>query len=195
MHCVCVVFFLNMIWVLFVSHFEFVIHLYSEFFAKNFTYNIVSILYSPLPPASCITLLVSLQLLGIYLRSLQLFCWFFCLFVSLLNFIYFWLLWVFDCCARLVSSCGEQRLPRVWCVGCSLGRLLELRRTGCGARRLQKLRPLGSGVWAQKFRCGGCVALRHVGSSRTRHWTRVSCVSRRLLYLWATPLEAPLLSI
>ena len=83
--CVCF-FFLTWFESFFVSHFEFVIHLYSEFSAKNFTYNIVSILYSPLPPASCITLLVSLQLLGIYLCSLQLFCWFFCLLVFYILF-------------------------------------------------------------------------------------------------------------
>ena len=40
------------------------------------------------------------------------------------------------------------------------------------------------------FRTVPSVALRHVGSYRTRDWTRVSCICRWILHFWATR-EAP----
>ena len=36
-------------------------------------------------------------------------------------------------------------------------------------------------MWAQELRCMGLVALRHVGSSRTRDQTCVPCIGRRIL--------------
>ena len=44
---------------------------------------------------------------------------------------------------------------------------------------------LGSRAQTQQLRLGS-VAPRHVGSSRTRDWTRVSCIGRQILYHWAT---------
>ena len=75
-YIICFVLFFNMIEsFLFPSHFGFVINLYSEFCAKVCCkYNMISILCSTPLPFSYINLLVSLQLLGIYLCFLQLFC-------------------------------------------------------------------------------------------------------------------------
>ena len=52
--------------------------------------------------------------------------------------------------------------------------------------RLQQLWPRGSRAQAQWLRRKGWVALRHVGSSWTRDSTRVSCITRQILYPWAT---------
>ena len=48
----------------------------------------------------------------------------------------------------------------------------------CGA---QPLECIGFKLW-----CMGLVATRHVGSSRSRNWTRVSWIGRRLLNHWTT---------
>ena len=85
----------------------------------------------------------------------------------------------------------------LWCTGFSLQWLLLLQSTGsrctgfssCGTRA-QQLWLVGSRVQAQQLWCTGLVALWHVGSSRTRAQTRVSCIGRRILSHCATR-EAP----
>ena len=89
----------------------------------------------------------------------------FLIFFNINLFIYLFLAALgLHCCARAFSSCGE------W------GLLFS-----CGARAL--------GAWASVVvarglsSCGalGLVALRHVGSPRTRARTRVPCIGRRIL--------------
>ena len=95
--------------------------------------------------------------------------------------IYFWLCWVFVavCGLSLVAASGGY--SSFWCTGFSLQWLLlsqstDSRHTGfssCGAR-------------AQQLWLTGLVAPRHVGSSRTRAWTRVPRFGRRILNHCAT---------
>ena len=51
---------------------------------------------------------------------------------------------------------------------------------------LGELSSCSSQVWGQKLGYPGLVAPKHVGSSRTRDQTCVSCVGRQILYRWAT---------
>ena len=83
------------------------------------------------------------------------------------------------------------------CTGFSLQWLLLLRSTGsrrpgfssCGTRA-QQLWLTGSSAQAQQLWHTGLVAPQHVGSSRTRAQTCVSCIGRRILNHCATR-EAP----
>ena len=58
---------------------------------------------------------------------------------------------------------------------------LSLQMAGCRMLRLEQL-------W-----CMSLVALWHVGSSRIRDWTHVSCISRRILYHWAREAQTSVL--
>ena len=57
--------------------------------------------------------------------------------------------------------------------------------SSCGTWALSLQIP-GSRAQAKQLWCMGLVALHHVGSSQIQDWTHVSCVSRRILYHWAT---------
>ena len=109
-------------------------------------------------------------------------------FILFLNFIYFWLRWVFVAACRLslvVASGGYSSLP---CLVFSFWWLILLQSMGsrhagfgsCGARA-QQLWLAGSRAQAQQLWCTGLVAPRHVGSSRTRARTCVPCIGRRIL--------------
>ena len=103
-------------------------------------------------------------------------------------FIYFWLRWVFVavCGLSLVVASGGYSSLR--CAGFSLWWLLLLWSTGsrcadfssCGTWA-QQLWLMGSRAQAQQLWCMGLVALWHVGSSRTRAQTCVSCLGRQIL--------------
>ena len=72
--------------------------------------------------------------------------------------------WAFSCCGGYASSCSvfsywRTRAP--WCA--------ELR-----------------GPWAQSLWHTALASPWHVGSSRTRYLTHVSCIARRILNHWAT---------
>ena len=102
--------------------------------------------------------------------------------------IYFWLSWVF------IAECGLPlvAVSRVYsslcCAGFSLQWLLLLRSMGsrhagfssCGTWA-QQLQLVGSRAQVQQLWHTGLVALRHVGSSRTRVRTHVPCIGRRIL--------------
>ena len=113
-------------------------------------------------------------------------------------FIYFWLYWVFVAGRGLSLVVVSGGYSSLWCTGFSLWWLLLLRSTGsrragfssCGSRA-QQLWLAGSRAQAQQLWCTGLVAPRHVGSSRTRARTRVTCIGRQILNPCATR-EAPL---
>ena len=75
--------------------------------------------------------------------------------------------WAFSSCRewRPLSRCGEQ----TYCGGFS----------GCGARALGTQASGAATYWLQ-YSCTSSVALWHVGSSRTRDWTRVTHTSSRV---------------
>ena len=120
-------------------------------------------------------------------------------------FIYFWLCWVFVAARRLSLVVASRGYSSLRCVGFSLRWLLLLRSMGsrhmgfssCGSwaleRRLsscgtqaQQLWLTGSRAQAQQLWCTGLVAPQHVGSSRTRARTHVSCIGRQILNHCAT---------
>ena len=94
---------------------------------------------------------------------------------------------------------ASRGYPSLQCMGFSLRWLLLLRSTGsrhvrfssCGMRA-QELWLVGSRVQAQQLWSVGLVAPRHVGSSRTRDRTHVSCIGRQILNHRASR-EVPLL--
>ena len=107
-----------------------------------------------------------------------------------LNFIYFWLCWVFVAAHRFSLVVASRGYSSLWCVGFSMWWLLLL--WSMGSRHMgfsscstwaQQLRHVGS-------RTCGLVAPRHVGSSQTRARTRVPCIGRQILNHCATR-EAP----
>ena len=113
------------------------------------------------------------------------------------KFIY--ILFIFDCVGSSSLHAGFRQLRRVvgysslWCAGFSLQWLLLLPSTGSRhagfsslALGLQSLWLMGSRAQTQQLWCTGLVALRHVGSSRTRARTRVPCAGRRILNHYAT---------
>ena len=81
-----------------------------------------------------------------------------------LPFTYFRLSWV--------STAAQAFLWLWWVVGCSLAVV-----QGLLIRWLPLVRSTGAVV--------GAHALQHVGSSRTRDWTHVSCIGRQILHHWA----------
>ena len=116
--------------------------------------------------------------------------WNYCLFIL---FIYFWLLWVFRCCAWAFSSCSEQGLlfiavRELLIAVASLvaeHRLQTRRLSSCGMWA-QQLWLVGSRAQAQQLWCTGLVAQRPVGSSQTRAQTCVPCIGRWILNHCAT---------
>ena len=76
------------------------------------------------------------------------------------------------------------------CLDFLLQWLLLLQSTGYRARRLHSPGSSGVSVPPPECRLGSCgagsAALQHVGSSRTRNRTCVSCIGRRTLHHWAT---------
>ena len=91
-------------------------------------------------------------------------------------FIYFWLagsLLLFG----LFSSCGEQGNALAVVMGFSFWRLPLLQSRGSRAHGLRSC-----GSRAQEQWCTCFVAPLHVGSSRIRDQTRVSCIGRQTLY-------------
>ena len=94
------------------------------------------------------------------------------------------------CCVWAFSTCvewGATLCCSVWASHCSG---FSCCRWSMGSRRVgfsscsmwaQQLWLAGSRAQAQQLWRTGLVASRHVGSSRTRARTRVSCISRRLL--------------
>ena len=94
--------------------------------------------------------------------------------------IYFWLCWVFV---------AAQTFLQLWHIGFSLrgfscGRTQALERedfSSCSTW-VQQFQLLGSTAQAQQLWCMGLVVLSHVASSLTRDRTRVSCISRQILY-------------
>ena len=108
-------------------------------------------------------------------------------------FIYFWLHWVFGAARGLSLVVVSGGYSSLRCAGFSLRWLLLLWNTG--SRRMgfsscgmwaQKLWLVGSRAQAQYLWCTGLAAPRHLGSSRTRARTRVSCTGRRILNHCAT---------
>ena len=89
-------------------------------------------------------------------------------------FIYFWLCWVFT--AEQAFPCGGEGRT----VQCSVCASHWLQSAGCRRERsvaaVPRIRSTGPVVVVQG----------HVRSSRTRNWTCVFCLGRRILYLWAT---------
>ena len=73
------------------------------------------------------------------------------------------------CCVQAFSSCGarDSHFGGFSCCGAWAPGCVDFRNCGSGALELT-----------------GLVALWHVGSSRTRNHTCVSCIGRQILYHW-----------
>ena len=100
-------------------------------------------------------------------------------------------------CAGFSPVQRVRATPQLQRAGFSLWRLLVLWSTGSRAHRLQQFWHTGSvvvfpGSMAQALwlRCTGWVSPWHVGSSRTRDQTHVTCIGRQTLYHYTTR-EAP----
>ena len=106
----------------------------------------------------------------------------------IISFIYFWLCWVFVA-VWAFSSCSEQGWLRfcVWVFHCSGLREATVLELGQALGRVASVvtapGPLEHRLCNWRV---DLVDLRHVGSSWARVRTRVSCIGRRVLYLWAT---------
>ena len=103
-------------------------------------------------------------------------------------FIYFWLRWVFVAARGLSLVVVSGRYSSLRCAGFSLRWRLLLRSTGSRCMGFsscstwaQQLWLVGSRTQAKQSWRTGFVALRHVGSSRTRDRTRVPCIGRQIL--------------
>ena len=102
------------------------------------------------------------------------------------------------CCTRAFSSCGEQGLLFVAVCRFLTAVASLVAEHGLQAHRLQQLWLTGSRAQAQQLWLAssraqaqqlwrmGLVALRHVGSSRSRAQTRVPCIGRWILNHCAT---------
>ena len=95
------------------------------------------------------------------------------LLVAFFFLIYFWLRWVFVAVRGLSLVAASRGYSLLGCAGFSSQWLLLLRN-------------IGSRAQAQQLRRTGPVALRHVGSSRTRARTCGPCIGRRILNHCAT---------
>ena len=112
-------------------------------------------------------------------------------------FIHFWLRWVFIAACGLSLVTVSRGYSLLWCADFSLRWRLLLQSTGsrcagfssCG-EQAQQLWLVGSKAQAQQLWRVGLVAPRHVGSSRTRVRTRVSCT-----FLTTVPPGKPMLII
>ena len=108
-------------------------------------------------------------------------------------FFFFWLCWVFIAVRGLSLVAASGGYSSLRCTGFSLRWLLLLWSTGSRrmgfsscSMRAQQLWLTGSRAQAQQLWRTGLVALRHVGSSRTRDRTCVPCIGRRILNHCAT---------
>ena len=110
----------------------------------------------------------------------------FCLFVFYKFIILFLAALGLCCCVRAFSSCVEQGAPLCCGESFSLPWLLSLRSAGSRHVGFRQLWLMGSRAQAQQLWHMGLVALRHVGSSRTRALTCVPCIGRRILNHCAT---------
>ena len=99
---------------------------------------------------------------------------------------YFWLCWAF------VAAWAFLQLTRVGatfqeqCAGFSMRYLLWIWSRGSRAQGLLQLQLPGFRAQAQQLWCMGFVGPWHVGSSRVRDRTHVSCIGWQILYHWAT---------
>ena len=104
-----------------------------------------------------------------------------------LNFIYLFLAALgLRCCAWAFSSCSERGMLFVVVRRLPVAVASLVAEHGLQACRLQQLWLAGSRVQAQQLWRTGLVALRHVGSSRTRAQTHVPCIGRWILNHCAT---------
>ena len=93
----------------------------------------------------------------------------------------FWLHWVFAVAFGLSLAVVSRGSSLVAVHGFSWWRLLLLLSTG------SRHAGFSSCVsWAQCLWYAGLVAPRHIESSRTRDWTCVPCIDRRILNYWTT---------
>ena len=124
-------------------------------------------------------------------ENLEIIChlfFFFLINLFIYLFIYFWLRWVFVAVHGLSLIAATKGYSSLWCAGFSLRWLFLLWSMGsrcmgfssCGTRA-QQLWLMGSEVQAQQLWLMGLVAPWHVGSSRTRARTHVSCIGRQIL--------------
>ena len=106
----------------------------------------------------------------------------FTLFLKINLFIYLFLAALdLCCCVQGFSSCGERGLVFVAVCRFLIAVASLVAEHGLQARGLQQLWLAGSRAQAQQLWRTGLVALRHVGSSRTRARTCVLCTGRRIL--------------
>ena len=94
---------------------------------------------------------------------------------GIINFAYLFLIaWGLHCCAWAFSGCGDRELlpsRGAWVSHCGVFSCGRARAVGMGAQQL----------WHT-----GSADPQHVGSPRTRDWTRVPCIHRRILNQWTT---------
>ena len=95
---------------------------------------------------------------------------------SSFTYLFFWLRLVFTAAHRLSLVAVSGGYSSLQCAGFSLWWLLFLRSTGSRHAGFSSC-----GTWAQQLWLMGLVALWHVGSSRTRDWTRAPCIGRWIL--------------
>ena len=112
------------------------------------------------------------------------------------NFIYFWLRWVFFASRAFSLVAVRGGFLWLWCMGFSLLGFSCCRARALGTWALvvatyalsscgSQTRAQAHYLWHRDF-----VASQHVGSSWTRDQTSISCIGRQILYHWATR-EAP----
>ena len=83
-------------------------------------------------------------------------------------------------CGERASHCGGFPCCRARALGTWASVVLARWLSSCGSRALE-CRLSTCGMRTQQLWCTGLVALRHVGSSRTRAQTRVPCIGRQIL--------------
>ena len=90
------------------------------------------------------------------------------------------------CCTGFSLVAASGGYSQLRCADPSLRWLLLLRSTVSRASVVAACGLRGCCSQAQYLWHAGLVALWHVGSSRTRDGTRVSCIGKQVLYHWAT---------
>ena len=85
------------------------------------------------------------------------------------------------CCTWAFPSCSERKLLFVVVHGLLIAVASLVAEQGSRHAGFSSC-----GTWAQHLWLTGLVAPQHVGSSRTRDWTHVPCIGRRILNHWAT---------
>ena len=103
--------------------------------------------------------------------------------------IYFWLCWVFVAAQTFLQLWQVGTTLQLWCIGFSLrgfscGRTRAPESEDCSSCStwVQQFQLLGSRAQAQQLWYMGLVVLSHVASSLAKDLTRVSCISRQILY-------------